>query len=180
MRILVKSRETLRELSEADGVVAIVSVSDDPDDFPDVPENCDCRHALRLHFHDAETGLDVFSNSEVRPFAASQAREVAAFVIGLPENTDTLVFQCELGLSRSAGMAAAVARWMGKDDLQFFKDRLPNRLVYRMVLEQIDPECERAGGGSVCSECGKTYADHPGHPAFPWLTALCGGRNVKL
>jgi len=46
-------------------------------------------------------------------------------VIGLPEDIDSLV----LGVSRSAGMAAAVARWLGQDDLRFFRGHLPNRLV---------------------------------------------------
>jgi len=181
MRILVRSRETLQQLSGAEGAVAVVSISDDPDDFPIPPPSCDCRSMLRLHFSDVETDFDAFGQERPpKAFTADQAREIAAFVVGLPEDIDSLVFQCELGVSRSAGMAAAVARWLGQDDLRFFRGHLPNRLVYRLVLEQIDPECVRAGGGAICETCGKPYAGHGRHPAFPWMTVLCDGRNVKL
>jgi len=180
MRILVRSRESLHHLDETDGAVAVVSISDDASDFPVVPSACDCRDVLRLHFEDIETSFDAFGGKPPKAFTADQAREVAAFVGRLPGDIDSLVFQCEAGISRSAGMAAAVARWLGQDDLRFFRDHLPNRLVYRLMLEQIDPDCVRAGGGAVCEECGKTYAEHRKHPAFPWMTALCDGRNVKL
>lgn len=49
-----------------------------------------------------------------------------------------------------------------------------------------DFEYERAGGGCVCEDCGKTYRDHPDdldHPSYdgmPGLVRLCDGRLVKL
>lgn len=48
------------------------------------------------------------------------------------------------------------------------------------------PDADRAGGGAVCSECGKTLRDHPADlehlskGGIPFLTRLCNGRIVKL
>lgn len=179
MEIFVKSRDTLPEMAGLGAPLALVSVSDHPDDFPEVPA-CDCRRVLRLSFDDVEGDLNFFAGHSARPFSAHQARQVAAFVLGLPDDVRTLVFQCEAGVSRSPAMAAAVSRFMGLDDLRFFRRHMPNRLVYRLTLEQITPIYDRASGEAVCGLCGKAFLAHPQHPAFPWLAALCDGRNAKL
>jgi predicted protein tyrosine phosphatase len=179
MEIIVKSRGALPEIAGLGAPLALVSISDFPDDFPEVP-TCDCRTVLRLSFEDVEGDFDFFEDKPAaRPFTAHQARQVAAFVRGLPAGVRTLVFQCEAGVSRSPAMAAAVSRFLGMDDLCFFRLHMPNRLVYRLVLEQITPLWDRASGDAACV-CGKLFRAHPQHPAFPDLTALCDGRNVKL
>ena len=133
----MKSRGALPEIAGLGAPLALVSISDYPDDFPEVP-TCDCRGVLRLSFEDVEGDFDFFADKPAaRPFTARQARQVADFVRGLPEEIRTLVFQCEAGVSRSPAMAAAVSRSMGMDDLRFFRLHMPNRLVYRLVLEQM-------------------------------------------
>jgi len=137
MEIVVKSRGALPEIAGLGAPLALVSISDCPDDFPEVP-TCDCRGVLRLSFEDVEGDFDFFADKPAaRPFTARHARQVADFVRGLPEEIRTLVFQCEAGVSRSPAMAAAVSRSMGLDDLRFFRLYVPNRLVYRLVLEQM-------------------------------------------
>lgn len=141
MRIVVKGRETLRELASEQCPVAIISISDDPADFPDIPSGCVCLAVLRQHFHDVEVDFaaDMFEPKKtvIEAFTEAQATEVARFVKALPVEVGTLVLQCEVGISRSAGMAAAVARHLGYDDMPFFRDHLPNRRVYRMTLEAL-------------------------------------------
>jgi len=141
MKIVVKGRETLRELASEPCPVAIVSISDDPEDFPDIPSGCTCLAVLRQHFHDVEvnfTAEDMFQpKTVIEAFTEVQATEVAEFVKALPSEVATLVLQCEVGISRSAGMAAAVARHLGYDDMPFFKHHMPNRRVYRMTLEAL-------------------------------------------
>lgn len=45
---------------------------------------------------------------------------------------------------------------------------------------------ERAGGGTVCDECGRLFYDHQydekilGYDDRPFLKVICGGRRVKL
>ena len=155
MKILVKGRDTLRELV-SEQPAAIVSISDDPKDFPDIP-GCTCfAVVLRQHFHDIEirfgsSMVDMFDSKKnvLQAFTEGQAIEVAKFVLSLPNEVKTLVLQCEAGISRSAGMAAAVARYLGHDDMPFFRDYLPNRLVYRLTLEAL-----RAADYWRCTNCG--------------------------
>jgi hypothetical protein len=42
------------------------------------------------------------------------------------------------------------------------------------------PDFLRASGGTVCSQCGYSYSDHPRHVPWHFLTILCDGRVVKL
>jgi predicted protein tyrosine phosphatase len=66
------------------------------------------------------------------------ARQIAGFA---KEHEDKIVIcQCEAGISRSAGVAAALSKYFNNDDSEYFGDYVycmydPNRRVYRMVLE---------------------------------------------
>lgn len=64
----------------------------------------------------------------------------------------------------------------------------PDRDHYVAVLPRVDsepPEFTRAGGESICEECGKVLREHPyypqpGYDGKPFLHVLCNGRVVKL
>ena len=47
---------------------------------------------------------------------------------------------CEAGISRSAGAVAALSKVINGDDSYFFKMFLPNRLVYRLILQEANNE----------------------------------------
>lgn len=47
------------------------------------------------------------------------------------------VVHCEAGISRSAGVAAAISKYLTGDDSSIFRTHIPNRLVYRTVLEAL-------------------------------------------
>jgi len=85
---------------------------------------------LRLQFHDAETpqeGRILLSDQE--------AQAVIAFVNQHKEASRLIVCQCEGGISRSAGVAAPLSRWLQSDDADFFRHFQPNRHVYEKVLQ---------------------------------------------
>jgi hypothetical protein len=67
-------------------------------------------------------------------FSNSQAREIVEFV--LADRTGKIVVHCDAGISRSAGVAAAVAKFLtGSDECIFGNKRyIPNRYVYRKLL----------------------------------------------
>jgi hypothetical protein len=53
----------------------------------------------------------------------------------------------------------------------------------RMRAEQKTTPCpdfRRAGGGCICSICGKEYREHPHNDPWFWLHKLCDGSHVKL
>ena len=43
---------------------------------------------------------------------------------------------CEAGISRSAGIAAALSKIIDKVDTIFFKNFIPNRHIYRTIMEE--------------------------------------------
>lgn len=73
--------------------------------------------------------------------------EDAARVIGFLDTwkPEGVICQCEAGRSRSAGLAAAIAKYHNNDDSEFFQTRgiynplgySPNRLVYNRMSEAL-------------------------------------------
>ena len=48
-----------------------------------------------------------------------------------------VICQCDAGISRSSGMAAAIAKAFNGEDNWLFEHYIPNRTVYRKVLEKL-------------------------------------------
>jgi hypothetical protein len=64
-------------------------------------------------------------------------RQILDFVAeGQRQHIDLCVCQCDAGISRSAGVAAALSYILNQDDTWVFKDPwyMPNRLVYCTIL----------------------------------------------
>jgi len=62
------------------------------------------------------------------------AKKILAFV---EKHTDKLIIcQCEAGISRSAGVAAALSKIYNGDDSFFYKNYRPNSLVYNEILKE--------------------------------------------
>lgn len=83
---------------------------------------------LRLQFNDIHCpkGSRILFDSEI-------ADEILEFVAAHPE-AEIVVCQCEAGISRSAGVAAALAKVHGGDPAHYFEKYLPNRFVYSTIL----------------------------------------------
>ena len=72
-------------------------------------------------------------------FSEDMADEAAQFIYRIALRTDELICQCECGVSRSAGMAAAVLEhFYGKGDV-ILKDRqyTPNMYVYELMMKSL-------------------------------------------
>lgn len=127
---------TFRVLSEDDAVVyeetnphLFISIRSPERDILTLPQNKERIAKLFLEFHDLDHPL---SHYEI--FTKEHAVEVLSFV---NDNQDikTVIINCEAGISRSAGCAAALAKILCEEDQIFFKKYLPNTLVYRTILE---------------------------------------------
>jgi predicted protein tyrosine phosphatase len=69
-------------------------------------------------------------------FEPHHARAILAFINAYP-NAERIVVHCDAGLSRSPGVAAALAKIHNGDDSEFFKRHSGlNRRVYRMILDE--------------------------------------------
>ena len=76
---------------------------------------------LPLCFCDADhPGVDVYGNETDASDLMSDddARKVAAFVTDCAAYR--IIVHCDAGISRSSGVAAAIAKWMFNDDSEFF------------------------------------------------------------
>jgi predicted protein tyrosine phosphatase len=90
---------------------------------------------LRVAFDDVDPANGPLDDPDVRPLTVGQAQTIAEFVLTLPPEARTLVVHCKAGISRSAGVARAVARCLG---LRFPHDYLEyNRHACRLVEEQL-------------------------------------------
>ena len=69
--------------------------------------------------------------------SASSARAIARFCEKWHDAVDMLIVHCDGGVSRSAGVAAAILRWFDGDDSDLFRSRSksPNMWCYTRVLD---------------------------------------------
>jgi predicted protein tyrosine phosphatase len=95
---------------------------------------------LRLRFHDLDTwpmGLTDRERAHVALYTPEQANQVAAFVRAWPKAD--VVVHCDAGVSRSQGMAAAIAEHRGVKAKNAVEPGDPNRHVYRLTWEALRP-----------------------------------------
>ena len=108
--------------------------------------NNDCRIAeLFLLFDDVDTNkysdaelMSLYSQHKVHLFTNEMAKKVLEFVISHP--CGVLLVNCEAGISRSAGVAAAIGKAFNGDDTFVFNSGkyMPNMLVYSKIIMQAD------------------------------------------
>ena len=112
---------------------AIVSFSDTEEDFIRFPKGTDVLHVA---FYD------------VRPFTVAkhhynrilpQAKEIADYIICKTKEGKNFICQCDYGVSRSAGCAAAILETWEHKGLEIFADYryTPNQFVYNKVLKEL-------------------------------------------
>ncbi len=107
-----------------------------PNDKPKLPINKNRIATLSLGFHD----LDKKYN-DYKIFSKKDAYSIFEF-LKQNKSTKNIVIHCDAGIARSPAIAAALAKIFNFDDLKYFKKYLPNRLVYRTML---DVWCDRVG-----------------------------------
>ena len=96
---------------------------------------------LDLLFDDLDTTkyndkdlTDIYKEYKPKLFNKDMATKILEFIDkykGL-----TIVINCEAGVSRSAGVGAALSKIYNNEDNWFFKNRCPNMLVYRTILNK--------------------------------------------
>ncbi len=107
-------------------IISIRNKGDAPVCFAENPE---VRAILRLYFNDSEEELPT-------SLTDADAESIVRFVEGWQGKVEQIVVHCTEGVSRSAGVCAALMRRMGEDENEIFGDRRyrPNMRCYRKVL----------------------------------------------
>lgn len=130
MKFLVLSRQAFEEYNPSEPFIAI-SITD-PNSKKVNPINPP-QAMLSLEFYDLDKDTEVFPYSQFM-FTEKDACSILNFVEAFKEETDLIVVHCEAGISRSAGVAGALSKIYNKSDEYYFKNYLPNMLVYRTIL----------------------------------------------
>lgn len=109
---------------------AIISISGSNEPMSDIIKNPFILHLLELHFDDVE---EDWHNEKAMTF--EDAENIVNFVKQL-NDVDTLYVHCGAGISRSAGVAAAISKALTGDDSYFF-ERLfcLNMNCYKLTLK---------------------------------------------
>ena len=133
MTIHVMSRENAIKYScqQNSEISAVISISDYDKDAPILENNPDngIISRCKLKFNDVDRG-------EAHAITDADAHKIMIFVAEIKENVDRLIVHCKAGVSRSAGVAAAIMKAIYNDDREIFNSRRyrPNMTCYRMVL----------------------------------------------
>lgn len=111
-------------------IISIVSKGSPKNNLPITQQN-GIKDVLRLSFDDVDHG----ENSIDEKSAAS----IAQFVENWKDKIDLIIVHCEAGISRSAGVGAAIMKYLYNDDSLIFNSPryAPNMLCYRRVLNAL-------------------------------------------
>lgn len=132
VRIKVMSRKEASDFSFTNFQerIAIISINsyDEPYNMFD-NENPNIVDVLFLRFDDVEAG-------ELNQMTKSDAERIIAFVNNVISKVDQIIVHCGAGISRSAGVAAALMLILNGDDSLIFDNpkMCPNRSCYRLLL----------------------------------------------
>ncbi|MBX3206277.1 MAG: dual specificity protein phosphatase family protein [Labilithrix sp.] len=133
MELFVYSRRALEAVQPHEVPHVIVSITSGPEDVARIRSNAHCRGILRLSFPDAEAASDKFPETAL--FSPEHARKIWDFVLR-HRDVERIVVHCDAGISRSAAVAAALARVLKGDDAEFLGGKYrPNMRVYRLLLD---------------------------------------------
>lgn len=108
----------------------VISISGQEDKETLIPHNPMRVGELHLKFDDVE---DI--REDYIYFTRGCAEEVLAFVEKHCTNVPLIVVQCQAGLSRSVGLASALAKILNGRDDEVFTKGIPNMFVYTTLLD---------------------------------------------
>lgn len=136
-KVIVVNRETAVELTNCDSSLdrVIISISSSMSDEPPFNRNNHAIHEiLYLFFDDEEIGPNAITEHD--------AKGIAKFSQKWWDSIDQIVVHCDAGVSRSAGVAAAILKHFTDNDTQIFNDvrYCPNITCYRKVLNALNEE----------------------------------------
>lgn len=113
-------------------IISIRSIGDKPPKKLFLYSNPQVKDFITLAFDDVITYCQGYY-----PITEQQARKIARFVMRYKDSrVEQIVVHCDAGISRSAGVAAAIAKYLNGNDDDFFirSPYHPNMTCYSKVL----------------------------------------------
>ena len=135
MVISIYSKSRIYDLIEKgiDKNTAIISFCDYQEDEIEFPEGTDCLSVVFYDIRPHQIPKDQYD--KVLP----EAKEIAQYVYKKMKENKNIICQCDYGVSRSAGLAAAIMEAYAGKGIDVFADYryTPNQFVYNKVLKEL-------------------------------------------
>lgn len=122
-------KESFKPAGPATAIVSITDLVTLPNRFQKAGW---IKNVMWLHFEDVEEEEDA-----VNCLSDEQALKIKNFITKVGASVERIIIHCDAGVSRSAGIAAAVLRYFGQDENLIWGDPQynPNRTCYRKMLK---------------------------------------------
>jgi len=133
MKFMVLSRDEIRHFQIEEKHI-VISIRDPNSKRARLPKLYSRLAILDLEFSDLDEHLP--SESFYILFTKEDAKKILNFYNKYKDKIEIVVCQCEAGISRSAGVAAALSKIYNEEDEIYFKRFIPNKRVYRTILEE--------------------------------------------
>jgi predicted protein tyrosine phosphatase len=135
MDFFVYSRKEIERVRPHEVPHIVISITSTREDVAVLRASDHCRGILRLSFLDADERSEPVVSGEL--FSLDQARQIWTFVERHQRDVQLILVHCDMGISRSPAVAAALALVLnGNGDEFLLADQyVPNTLVYRLLLE---------------------------------------------
>lgn len=131
--LLIMSRKQLKEYKwDKEKKYGVVSISRPDEEVGWLKLEDYIVGIIRLGFFDVEETFDV----EVFAMPEDDAEAVVDFCNMIMPSIDTLIVQCDAGISRSAGVAAAISKYYFNEDQWVFNRKRPNMHCYTLILKK--------------------------------------------
>lgn len=108
----------------------VISISGSDDNETQIPNNPNRLGKLHLKFDDVEDIVETYIY-----YDRGCAQDVLDFVERFCTQISLIVVQCQAGLSRSVGLASAIAKIINGRDDDVFTKGIPNMFVYTTTLD---------------------------------------------
>lgn len=133
MKFSVMSRQNARKFSFGNipEKTIIVSITDVQSDFNHFKRQANLIGVCDVKFDDVERG-------EENCITKQDAQKILAFVNRYKDVVEHIIVHCEAGVSRSAGVCAALMHILTGNDMAIFDNPrfTPNMTCYRMVMNE--------------------------------------------
>src|SRR6185436_3516388 len=134
MEIIILNEESAKVYKENRNHI-FISIQDPNKEFIELPSNINRIGYTHLRFSDLDKYIPNERNINQFLFNSAQAETILNLVgFGYSQGIEVVYISCVAGISRSAGVGAALSKIYNNDDSYFFNRYLPNMLVYRTIL----------------------------------------------
>lgn len=107
-----------------------------------------CKRVMNLCFSDIDP-LFFISNEDkkrlnesiqrgtVKLFSEEDAKSIKSFFEDIKDNVDTLIVQCNAGVSRSSAIAAVLNLFANNKEKEYFDKSIPNMYIYNILYNEM-------------------------------------------